>query len=1300
MKPRCLLLLVCLGAVQPGVRAQEAMESPGAMADAGGAVVHYRLPTGGPLPRTYLVTLAITDPGRPDWIVSTFATDLVRTVTAQNQGQFAETWNGLNDNGAPMPPGRYDVKGICMPAQKWAIDGQYHAVIPKLAATAGSWAEEPDEDALPQKIVGDPVDAPLRDVDVAGNGIGAVAFEYLENGRNYFLTDFNKPIGYGQIITGYESGLFAGASSTCTDGRAIWSFSVDGGPKFIGRADGHPFGHQHANRDNVYAPEGWVHALAAWPRAGASTVVFEAEGGRIVTPPRGDYVENGDDRVDRVRALDGDDATVLAQWKIPHPLGLVVRGGRLSILQQRGDGYDVLSLPLENGWQKKEPSLLFHVPAGLKPFDIEADRRGRFYLSDPVANHVYQLDAQGRVLRIFGRATVPVPGAYDPQSFLAPEKLACWTDAQGQTRLLVVEMAGPNRLSEWSGDTGALLRQWVTPQTRANDGYAIDPRHPDLAYVLGQRDTLVRWKIDYGTGRWTPDAVWFRVGPSGFDGRLLQVLGRPRVIYRGTEAYVAFGRGYALYHLEGSRLRACAAVLDEPGLSGHSLWSDRNGDGRVEPDELTSAHAPPGTFRYFGETWFDDLSLVCIGQYTPDIWRLAPGGFDARGTPSYDGAGWRKLLTDEIFAARKAGRFSGLVGVSEVADSFNSDWASIVQAGSDYYVSARSGTDISANQGAQYKLSRYVPAAGGGLAQRWRVGRVALAGTARPGEVYGPMFVNPPINGLVSVIDNSRAGVVLYDLDGLCVDTLFPDDHLVPLDQMGAYWQPGEFFAGQVYPNRDDGKIYFAMGKEMPQLFAAQGWSLSENPVRPVPVIDSSVELEAREIGPPPAPARAAEGGNAAAGAPVARFFPSTGGAPALDGSMGGWDAADPVTFGDGADRTVEVRCLYDPDHLYLRWHARLGRGVRIRPLGLPEHLFAHDRAADTLGLYLQGDPAALPPNGSPGGRPGDARFVFSLCRVGDAVQPVVLGMYPSWPGATAAPVTYRTPAGGSAAFANVALVPGAHLGYALDPDGRGFVLAAALPRAALPGNPRLDGWHTEGNFDANFGGHDRFWWSNADGSASRESQDEPTEARLYPGAWSPLQCVPLRGLPIRSWMAIGPFGSPAVDALDYNRDRDRIAQLLPGTPFPPDATRDFRATYNGPLTRTRVAQRQLSWRPAQMAGDEVDLAQTLGWPGGNDEGTSYLVTHILAPRPVEVTLELAHPDAQYVMRGWLNGRALPVKSAPLSTDIDSSQPLHLQAGSNELVLRRDLIWGQMTLGVTLQADPAILWQLRISAIQ
>jgi len=46
--------------------------------------IRYRLPATGPLPRTYRVTLAITDAKNPNWIVSTFLSGAAREVTAAN----------------------------------------------------------------------------------------------------------------------------------------------------------------------------------------------------------------------------------------------------------------------------------------------------------------------------------------------------------------------------------------------------------------------------------------------------------------------------------------------------------------------------------------------------------------------------------------------------------------------------------------------------------------------------------------------------------------------------------------------------------------------------------------------------------------------------------------------------------------------------------------------------------------------------------------------------------------------------------------------------------------------------------------------------------------------------------------------------------------------------------------------------------------------------------------------------------------------------------------------------------------
>ena len=1268
-----------------------------------GVQVHFQLPTDGVLPRTYRVTLAAVDPKEPTWIISTFAAGLVCTVTSENHGRFEAVWDGLDDNAMPVPPGTYALKGIYMPARIWPIDGLSHSIVPKLAAMAASWGQSPAQDALPSKMDGDPVGEPLADVDVAANGIGSVYFSYLENGSNYFLTDFNRPIGYNQIITGYSSGVFAGGGSTCTDGHTIWSFSTDGGPKFIGRADGRPFGSQNANRHGVYLPEGWVTALAAWPNPQTGrTVVFAAERGEIISSKSGDYFESASEPINEVVALDGEDAHLLATWKTGPPLALAARADRLFVLESTTHGSAVLSLPLTPGWAQARLSPLFSVPPFIHPFDLEADHRGRIYLSDSAANHVYQLDSQGRLLRTYGRLNAPIEGRYDPNSFMSPRKLACWTDATGQDRLLVVENSGPNRLSEWSGDHGNLLRQWVTPQTKSNDGYAVDPRHPDRIYLPGHEGSLVRWRVNYTTGQWTPEAVWSHLvdpndSPSGlFGGHLLQGLASPRLIYHANNAYLVFNRGYAVFRLEGERFRPCAAILHQSTDSvDHTyLWRDLNGDGRVQLSEYLPfpITLPPGTNRYFGETFADDLSLIFMGQGTDAIWQLSPTAFDRLGNPLYAPA-WKKIITDPTFVARKAGLASATHGGNEVADNFDSDWAMVAPSPSgDIYVSARSGPNFSSNVGAQYKLSRYVPDGRGGYSQRWRVGRIALQGDARPGEVYGPIHVSPPLNGLIAVIDNNRAGVVLYTEDGLYVDTLFPDARIVSHDQMGAYWQPGEFFAGFDYLNRDNGKIYLALGKLTPELYEAQGWSATENPVKPLTSLDPTVSLEAAQIASPPEVALMIRGG--AAAARVARFYPATGGPPALDGSLRGWEHDDPVRFAASATQTVEARCAYDPAHLYLRWHVRLGHEFKPHPLLLPQHVFAHDQGNDTVSLYLQGDPHAPLGSHFSGGRPGDVRFVCGLFR-DQGQTPVVLGMYPTWSAPGGSPQTYATPVG-SVSFANVAIVPGVSAGSQVDADHRGFVLAVAIPRAAIPGLAVLNGWRTEGNFDANLSGLDRFWWSNADGSASRETFDEPTEARFDPGSWSPVQCVPIDHLPLPSWMAIGPFGFAGIDQHDLLAGRDQIVRTLLRAQNPPDTLRDLSATYQGALTRTRVAQRTLSWKAIEASGDSLDIAQALGWNGYNDEGTFYLLTHLYSPRPAHVYLHLALGDGAVYITGQLNGRPLPENSKDNLPD--EAQPLALQAGWNELLLRRTVIWGEMNYGVTLTGDPAVLWQLRFRA--
>jgi len=122
--------------------------------------VEYRLPAEGPLPKTYLVTLAAVDPTNAGWIVSQLVRGAARTVTVENQGRFTELWDGLDDNYMPAPPGSYGLRGICMPAEKWQVDGEYHCVTPLFSSGPSAWLPTLEQWNRREPFGGDPYGPP------------------------------------------------------------------------------------------------------------------------------------------------------------------------------------------------------------------------------------------------------------------------------------------------------------------------------------------------------------------------------------------------------------------------------------------------------------------------------------------------------------------------------------------------------------------------------------------------------------------------------------------------------------------------------------------------------------------------------------------------------------------------------------------------------------------------------------------------------------------------------------------------------------------------------------------------------------------------------------------------------------------------------------------------------------------------------------------------------------------------------------------------------------------------------------
>ena len=312
--------------------------------------------------------------------------------------------------------------------------------------------------------------------------------------------------------------------------------------------------------------------------------------------------------------------------------------------------------------------------------------------------------------------------------------------------------------------------------------------------------------------------------------------------------------------------------------------------------------------------------------------------------------------------------------------------------------------------------------------------------------------------------------------------------------------------------------------------------------------------------------------------------------------------------------------------------------------------------------------------------------MVFGLFQDGGALKSAALGMYPRWEG-PGTPQTYRTPVG-VAEFAHVAPLAGALLGQRLDDDEKGFVIAASIPRAALPKLPVLSGaLRTLVNFEATFGGHNKFWWSDADGSASRETYDEPTEARLYPGSWAPAQFEGLeRGVVVRHWQINGPWGGPGAEVFKADlsgNEKDKGRRFCEA------------ATYRGELAKGYWHDPgEVRWKLAPIA--ELDTRVILGPSAQVWFGASW----IHAPEDLDVDFQLqGHP--QTVLRYTLNGEVLfSGEMKEQKGKVMESRRVHLKKGWNPVVFRGYCFgYPPFRAGLVIAGAPEQLWKLKLSAL-
>ncbi|HWE95151.1 MAG TPA: hypothetical protein VG269_14385 [Tepidisphaeraceae bacterium] len=301
------------------------------------------------------------------------------------------------------------------------------------------------------------------------------------------------------------------------------------------------------------------------------------------------------------------------------------------------------------------------------PQQIALDDAGNLYISDRGHSHqVKVFSADGKLLRTIGTAGVPKAGPYDPSRMNNPKGLTIDSDH----RLWVAEEDfQPKRISVWTLD-GKLVDAYYGPSEYGGGG-KLDPTDKTRFYFHGME---LRLDWEKGTSRLAD--VLYRPGPGdlklpdgpGADGQPqdpIYVQGR-RYFTNCFNSNPTNGAPIAMLWLERDGVAVPVAALgrandwsllksapfrtrwpEHLNPSGEYwpnqslfVWSDVNGDGHVQPDEVTILKAQTG-----GVTVMPDLSFV-ESRVDGHAIRYAPQRFTPAGAPVYDLTAGEVLAND------------------------------------------------------------------------------------------------------------------------------------------------------------------------------------------------------------------------------------------------------------------------------------------------------------------------------------------------------------------------------------------------------------------------------------------------------------------------------------------------------------------------------------------------------------------------------------------------------------------------------------------------------------------------------
>ncbi len=529
---------------------------------------------------------------------------IVRTLVAQgkrNAGKAVEKWDGLDDQGNPLPAGRYTWKGI------------YHDPI------EAKWRFSVHNSGTP------PYPTPDNTGGWGGDHGNPTDVATLPDGM--LLTWDGAEYGWGVIRVNNQGKKLWGskhvATHIATDGDRYFTidqagFHAASGVKVFDLSDSRPITFAGKNEAGL-EPTGDA-------KQDRMTGLAYAEGKLYIAYRHRNLIG----------VFDANTAELIHTLEVSQPTDLA-SGPNASILAISGDQV----VKIKDKIVTPFTSTNLDAPQALA---IGSD--GKVYVSNRgQLMNVSVFDASGQYLKSIGKlGGRNAIGAYQPEGLFNPAGLA--VSAEGQ--LWVAEAAdSPKRISTWDIQSGKNINEFFGGSSY--NGYCfIDAAKPDEIYAHN-----VIWEIDWKTYTTAPvSTIWrqttpntmLSILPDGYKG-LLKVFTRPdgnQFAYGGADntTILAMRKGNIFQPIAASfqirrgqygySTEQFDLIKDENRYpNGDYFWQDSSDDGIVQHQEIeridTEWHSP-----YFKA--FDPQTMTV---WMVNGFMLKPRTFTAEGRPIY-----------------------------------------------------------------------------------------------------------------------------------------------------------------------------------------------------------------------------------------------------------------------------------------------------------------------------------------------------------------------------------------------------------------------------------------------------------------------------------------------------------------------------------------------------------------------------------------------------------------------------------------------------------------------------------------